>query len=245
MCHISVVKPAILPKEAAMNDAQAKAASAKQPTSGAMPRRKAYSENIEVAHLEALSWKTDADVEASINALYRYAEARADESIRWYWKAKRTNALWSRLLRVGAIGFAALGGLAPIVSSLDWFGQSSSHLIGQVGYISLGIAAACVGFDKFFGFSSGWMRYVLTAMIQQEALSAFRLDWAVLSAQLGKQTLSIDEVKPMIQRVKDFVQQIDQSVEQETKAWMTEFQTNLSDIDRITGKSDQLRSPLG
>ena len=136
-----------------MNDAQAGAASAKQPTSGAVSKRKAYSENIEVAHLEALSWKTDADVEASLNALYRYAEAMADESIRWYWKAKRSNALWSRLLRVVAIGFAALGGLAPIISSLDWFTQSS-HLVGQLGYISLGLAAACVGFDKFFGFSS-------------------------------------------------------------------------------------------
>ena len=49
----------------------------------------------------------------------------------------------------------------------------------------------------------------------------------------------------MIQRVKDFVQQIDQSVEQETKAWMTEFQTNLSDIARIAGTSEQTRKPLG
>ena len=221
-----------------MNDAQAGAASAKQPTSGVTPKRKAYSENIEVTHLEALAWKTDADVETSINALYRYAEAMADESIRWYWKAKRTNALWSRLLRVIAIGFAALGGLAPIISSLDWFTQSS-HLVGQLGYVSLGLAAACVGFDKFFGLSSGWMRYVLTAMIQQEALSAFRLDWAILSAQLGEKTLNIDGVKPMIQRVKDFVQQIDQSVEQETEAWAAEFQTNLANIDRVAQSRDQ------
>jgi hypothetical protein len=238
MCHISVVKSAILPKEAAMNDAQAQTASAKQPTSDAGPERKSSSGDIEVAPLEALSWKTDADVEASINALYHYAEAMADRSIHWYWKAKRANALSSRFLRAGAIGFAALGGLAPIVSSLDWFGQASSHLIGQLGYISLGIAAACVGFDKFFGFSSGWMRYVLTAMVQQEALSAFRMDWAILSADLGAKTLAIDEVKPMIQRVKDFVQQIDQNVEQETKAWMTEFQANLADIARITGKRE-------
>jgi len=223
-----------------MNDAQVKTASAKQPTSGATPKRKASSGDIEVARLEALSWKTEADIETSINALYRYAEAMADESIHWYWKAKRSNARWSRFLRVGAIGFAALGGLAPIVSSLDWFSQSS-HLIGQLGYISLGIAAACVGFDKFFGFSSGWMRYVLTAMMQQEALSAFRMDWAILSAQLGEKPFAIDEVKPMIQRVKDFVQQIDQSVEQETKAWMTEFQTNLADIARVAGKSEPLR----
>ena len=221
-----------------MNDAQVKTASAKQPTSGATPKRKASSGDIEVARLEALSWKTEADIETSINALYRYAEAMADESIHWYWKAKRSNARWSRFLRVGAIGFAALGGLAPIVSSLDWFSQSS-HLIGQLGYISLGLAAACVGFDKFFGFSSGWMRYVLTAMIQQEALSAFRLDWAILSAQLGEKTLNIDEVKPMIQRVKDFVQQIDQSVEQETEAWAAEFQTNLANIDRVAQSRDQ------
>ena len=83
------------------------------------------------------------------------------------------------------------------------------------------------------------MRYVLTAMIQQEALSAFRLDWAILSAQRGEKTLNIDEVKPMIQRVKDFVQQIDQSVEQETEAWAAEFQTNLANIDRVAQSRDQ------
>ncbi len=224
-----------------MSDPQTGTASAKQPTSGAVPKRKPYPENIEVAHLEILSWKTATDVEASINTLYRYAETMADESIRWYWKAKRTNALWSRFLRVGAIGFVALGGLAPIVSSLDWFSQSS-HLVGQLGYISLGIAAACVGFDKFFGFSSGWMRYVLTVMMQQEALSAFRMDWAILSVQLGEKTLNVDEIKPMIQRVKDFVQQIDQSIEEETRTWTTEFQSSLANIDRVAGKSEQLRN---
>jgi hypothetical protein len=224
-----------------MNDAQARDVPVKQPAGSAVQKRKTRSENIEVAPLEALAWKTDADIEASINTLYYYAETIADQSIRWYWNAKQSKARWSRLLRVGAIVLVTLGGLAPIISSLDWFSQSS-HLIGQLGYISLGLAAACVGFDKFFGFSSGWMRYVLTAMALQEALSAFRMDWAIMSTQLREKALSADEVKPMIQRMRDFVQEIDQSVERETQAWVAEFQTSLAEFDRTAAKGETPRS---
>ena len=198
----------------------------------------AHSVDIEVAPLEALSWQTGADVEASINTLYHYAEASAQESIAWYWNAKRPKARWSQFLRLAAIALATLGGLAPIIASLDWFSQSG-RLVGQLGYISLGLAAACVGLDKFFGFSSAWMRYVTTAMALQEELSAFRMDWAKLSAQSHGQTSTPDEVQDIIQRVKDFVQVIDQIVEQETKAWVVEFQANLANIERIAAKSEK------
>jgi hypothetical protein len=49
----------------------------------------------------------------------------------------------------------------------------------------LGVAAALIGLDKTFGYSSGWARYVLTATNIRKSLEDFRLDWAELMAKAG------------------------------------------------------------
>lgn len=222
-----------------MNDTQAPIAPADRPAgNAAQKQQRAHPQNIEVAPLGVLAWKTDAEIQASIGTLYRYAEARAQESIDWYWYAKQSKARWSRFLRFAAIVLATMGGLAPIIAALDSSSQFG-HVVGQLGYVVLGLAAACVGLDKFFGFSSGWMRYVTTVLALQEELSAFRLAWAKLSAQSREQTPGPDETQAAIQQVKDFVLAIDQIVGQETKAWVAEFQTNLTDVEWIAKPRDQ------
>ena len=219
-----------------MNDAQSPTVPTDRPAGNAAQKRPgAHSSNIEVAPLGVLAWKTDAEVQASIGTLYSYAEARAQESIDWYWNAKQSKARWSRFLRLAAIVLAAMGGLAPIIGALDSLSQFS-RVVGQVGYIVLGLAAACVGLDKFFGFSSGWMRYVRAALALQDELSAFRLAWAKSSAQARGQAPGPDEIQGAIQQVKDFVQAVDRIVEQETNAWVAEFQTSLTDVERVAAR---------
>jgi hypothetical protein len=46
--------------------------------------------------------------------------------------------------------------------------------MGQLGYVMLALAAACVGFDHFFGLSTGWMRFMVTEMSLQQVLAEFQ-----------------------------------------------------------------------
>src|SRR5207302_5189632 len=114
----------------------------------------------------------------------------AAKSTQWYWKNKGSKAFWSQVIRFLVWALAAVGGLLPIIG-----GISSTSLPNNTTTINLnnglwaslllGIAAALIGLDKGFGFSSGWARYVLTATNIRKALEEFRLDWTALRAKAG------------------------------------------------------------
>jgi peptide chain release factor 2 len=98
------------------------------------------------------------DTESALAKLYRYAEGRAIEATDWYLQDKRGKRIWSRGLRLLAILLVTAGALQPL---LDAAAPGPSRTAW--GYVLLALAAACIGFDRFFGLSSGWMRSMTTA----------------------------------------------------------------------------------
>jgi hypothetical protein len=202
---------------------------------------------------EALKWDTPQDRQASIQRLYRYAEQQGQQAIDWYLGSKNSKSRWSRWLRMSAIGLATLGGLAPVLLSIGWLdrdagaGQgwsgSTAAIIGQLGYLWLALAAACVATDKFFGFSSGWMRYIKTAQTLMKALAEFRLDWAMLVAKQGGTPPTDEQLQLMIQRIKEFIIAVLGLVEQETLTWIAEFQTSLAEIEKSVRTQEEASRP--
>jgi hypothetical protein len=92
-------------------------------------------------------------------------------------------AIWSRWLRFLAIALSTAAGILPIaISLLKGKDPALDHLeSGLLASLLLGAAAGLVGLDHFFGYSSGWVRYVLTATAQG-ALEEFRMDGHLLNA---------------------------------------------------------------
>jgi FtsZ-binding cell division protein ZapB len=203
------------------------------------PEPKMHLLNIDVPELkvQTLKWNTSDEIQRSIVTLYQYAEATATDSIDWYGKKKRVKARMSRLLRGLAIILTTAGGLTPIISALGWSTLPLPQImldlnVGQLGYLFLGLAAASIGFDRFFGFSSGWMRYISTKMTMERMVSEFRMDWAMMVAKLGEKSPTTDQVQLMIQRIKEFLVAINSHVEQETQTWVSEFKTNLAELEK-------------
>ena len=89
------------------------------------------------------------DIESALAKLYRYAEGRAIEATDWYLQDKRGKRIWSRGLRLLAILLVTAGALQPL---LDAAAPGPSRTAW--GYVLLALAAACIGFDRFFGLSS-------------------------------------------------------------------------------------------
>src|SRR5262249_21990097 len=108
------------------------------------------------------------DLFTALDNLRTYVIGEAVNTIDWYWKAKKSKARPSYVIRFLAWVLAAFGGLLPIIGGLL---QSSNANPASQGILTkgllasllLGIAAALFGLDKTFGYSSGWARYVLTA----------------------------------------------------------------------------------
>jgi len=156
--------------------------------------------------------------EESLEGLFRLLEARAIQAADWYLQEKKSKARWSRGLRFLAIVLASAGGLVPLMA-LGGIG----HLNPAVGYLLLGGAAATVAFDRLFGFSSAWMRYMTTAMTLERLLVEFQLEWARSRALAA----DADEVAKQFDVLDRFGSAVASAVEEETVVWASEFGTNI------------------
>ncbi len=183
-------------------------------------------DKIEIAR----SFLKDSETEVALKGLFDYVEARAQEQIRWYWRKKVWKARMSWSLRFVVIVLSTLGALVPIIKA-TFPPITTSYDFGQAGYLLIALAAGCVGLDRFFGYSSGWIRYVTTAMAIEKALEEYRMEWTRMTAKSGQHPPDADLIDGLIQLSKAFIVSVRVLVEQETKAWATEFQSNLAQLE--------------
>lgn len=164
----------------------------------------------------------------ALTTLYRHAEDKALQAIDWYLRDKRSKKLSSRVLRAVAIILAAAGGVQPLVS-IARPGQGNAGW----GYVLLALAAACIGFDRFFGLSSGWMRAISTAQAIQSSLERFQFEWAATCACTAMLPARPEQVLDRLQLLRAFSEQLLDLVRGETAEWVVEFQSSLSSLAQL------------
>jgi len=185
-------------------------------------------------------WKGDAALH--LESLRKYAEARIQDELDWYYRNKKGRSRTSQLLRFFAVVLSVLGGLVPLLIALfdepgwPWLEPFASVRFGQLGYVLLALAGGLVLLDKYFGYSTGWMRYIVAMQAIEKAREAFRLDWAALARKLAAAAAGTQEhtevVDRMIDRVRAAVLEVKEHSEKETQAWILEFQTNLTQFEK-------------
>jgi hypothetical protein len=169
-----------------------------------------------------------------LDSLYAAIENKAREMIVWYLNKRRFPSLCSRFLRFLAIMLASFGGLCPLLQHIG------DYNLNQWGYFSFGLAAAILGLDKFFGFSSAWMRYMLMQMSLQKKFANFQLEWLKRRCFVTKD-LSQEEVESLFMFLQNFQVDFLTEVEQEVHSWVIEFQSNLVQLNKM-GKNDATNS---
>ena len=167
------------------------------------------------------------DTEAALTQLYRYAEGRAIEAIDWYLADKRGKRSWPRGLRLLAILLVTAGALQPL---LDAAAPGPSRTAW--GYVLLAMAAACIGFDRFFGLSSGWMRSMTCAQALERRLEQLQYDWAAECARSAARTVDPKQVQNRLALLRVFSDDAAALLQQETTEWVLEFQSSLLRLER-------------
>ncbi|MEU7647672.1 SLATT domain-containing protein [Streptomyces huasconensis] len=156
-----------------------------------------------------------------LDELYRWVERGALETAEWYLTDRGWKRRGARLLRAGAALGAVGAGVLPL---LDLAGAVSG--VATWGFVSLLAGAACVGCDRFFGLTSGWMRDVATAQAVQRRLQALQFDWASESVRevLGPAEGTAGEAAERCLGVlRKFSEDVTELVRAETSDWMVEF----------------------
>jgi hypothetical protein len=190
-------------------------------------RIKFKSKNIEPEKSDGPKWDP-ADSDASLLALFQYVMGQAAASISWYWDRKKSKALLSQVIRFTAWGLAAVAGVLPILGNLTGVEKLKDGLLAS---LLVGTAAALLGLDKVFGFSTGWARYVLAATNIKSSMEQFRLEWAQLIAKAGPKP-TYEAAQPLLERAAKFRLEAENFVVQETKDWITEFQSTMAQLEK-------------
>jgi hypothetical protein len=179
---------------------------------------------------------------AYLTAVYNHTVETAKDAIGWYLINKVPQKRWARTIRLAAIFFTTIGGLIPLIAAskvLTMWTVSTTNSNGaagtigiefsQFGYVALALAGACILLDKYFGFSSAWIRYLTTATMLQRLLHEFCLDWAALDVCREGQA---PQFESLLRRAQTFITRVRTEVEKETADWAAEYRTNLAEMEK-------------
>ena len=185
-----------------------------------------------------------ADALGSLAALYAATIAKARQQIEWYQRKVKPKRQGSQAVRFLAIVLLGLAALVPLVKAA-FQAKLPSYLAFdfELGYIFAAVAAGLIAFDKYFGLSTGWIRFIQTEMALQSALDELHYDWVALLAKIQGQSPTAEQVQAMIQRLRGFIVAVNAQTQKETEAWVLEFQTNLADLEKAAKARAQEQKP--
>jgi hypothetical protein len=198
--------------------------------------------DLEVGILEDLSWTAN-DCVSSLEKVFKYLSGEAQRAIAWYLSKKDPKRMGARFLRFAAIVATTVAGLIPLLAEI-YTSNGQPKVSPAWASVALVLAVALIGLDRFFGFSSAWMRFLTTEIQIRTALQAFQLDWEIQRATWKGTAPTDQQMQEMLARCKAFLGQVNTFLEHEMAAWMQEFQASLQQIDDVA-KARAEASKLG
>jgi len=199
------------------------------PAAPSSPRKREA--DLHPGRFPELSW-ADADLTASLEAVYHWVEGEAIRAATWYLHEKKAKSRWSRALRILAILFATAGAALPFIAA------NNGAVDFEWGYVLLALAAGAVAMDRYFGFSTAWMRYMTAEQALQRRLQELQFAWATMLINRGTRVPSAHEVAAELEKLAAAAAAIGEEVRTETMAWAEEFQTNIGELRSIAGRRD-------
>ncbi len=173
-------------------------------------------------------WKHETPPE-SLRQIYLWTIQNAESQIEWYEKKKNPLKFGSKLIRFLSILLGGIGALCPLIDATKVFDPT---VLSQWGYVFLALAAGVAGFDYYFGYSSGWMRKIVTQISLERVLKEFQYDWAILQSNAANNPPDSNPLA-FLNLAKTFTSRVENLVKDETDAWVAEFQTNIKQLEKV------------
>jgi hypothetical protein len=192
--------------------------------------------DLDPTRFPELSWE-EPDLDASLKAVYSWVEAEGLRAADWYLREKRWKSRWSRWLRISAIVLATLGAALPFVAVQQDSGDT------EWGYVLLALAAGAVALDRFFGFSTGWMRFMTAELAIRQQVQQLQFTWTrILMDQAGRR-FTREQAAAHLEMLAGVAAGFDDEVRRETMVWIEEFSSSLADELRPGGAPTSARAP--
>jgi len=190
-----------------------------------------------------LAW-TDGERGDSLLALAAFACAQAQGSVDWYFSKRRRKQQGGMVLRVGAILSTAVAGVLPIFGELYGKVLDDGKVPGIApgwSTIFIALAGLLVLLDKFWGFTSAWIRFLQTGQELSAKLDTFRMDWEAHRCAWKAGRPDDAQVAAGLDLCRAFVNEVHAVVRLETAQWAAEFQSMIKQIEESSREAASAR----
>lgn len=167
---------------------------------------------------------TDENVQKLFEHTVKHIQDRRD----WYNKNASPKKQAAVSVRRTALLLLGLGAVIPIIIDINVALLGNPAIPASVASLVLALGSGLIVFDRFMGYSSAWMRYRSTEMVLGSKLSTFAYDWRM--SEEDPENISTKNYEK-IKLLRDFLVDIENIVNEETRMWVDEFQQSLSQLD--------------
>lgn len=178
----------------------------------------------------------------ALEQLFACVVKDANDAINWYSLKRKPKQCGGQILRVSALIFAALAGLVPILGEIFQRHRRPEIPPGWAA-VALGVAGLLILLDRFWGFTSAWVRYLLAEQELAQELRNFQFDWEKAKISWGGSQPTVQQAAAMIVSAKAFVMQVHTIVRRETNLWASEFQNVITMVDQTARATEQTKEP--
>jgi hypothetical protein len=158
---------------------------------------------------------------APLNALYQFTVNYATSAQDWYVRNRRVLRFGSRSLRIWAILLTTVAGIVPLLAQMLEGTCIKIHPLWTA--VALALVGTLLALDKFWGATSGWVRYVLAEQELAVAKDKFRSEFELARVSWNSLEPTAEQAQAMVKRCAEFMAQIHGIVSAETKNWASEF----------------------
>jgi hypothetical protein len=178
--------------------------------------------DISSPSLGELDWSPEGR-SASLSHVYAHADGLSLQAEQWYSRRRRKKRIGGMCVRVGAIVLGAV--ILPIVAQITVGADGKPSIEPAWASVVLGTAAALIALDLYFGFTSGWIRFMAAEMQLTRLRHDFEYRWETARARGAP-------FEELLEHAREFVVAVHAELERETSAWISEFRSNLAVTER-------------
>lgn len=187
------------------------------------------SKDLDTPRLGELDWAAESRT-ASLSAVFVHAVAVSSEAQSWYAGKRPAKRAWGRALRVLAILLGTAAAVLPIVSQITSNSGRPSIAPGWSA-VAVALALGCIGLDRYFGFSSGWMRFMAADQHLARQRTDFEYAWNQIHATIAEAPTD-DDVLRLLELAHQNVLSVQAIIAGETADWLSDFRGALAEADR-------------
>jgi ABC-type multidrug transport system fused ATPase/permease subunit len=198
---------------------------------------KATAPNTNVSYADI---RSSDDAPEGLKQIYDALVDKAERAMEWYESRQQSKKKGALSCCVSAVVLGAVTAIIPSVIaflpehvSLGPFQNFAVVRLNPIATIAGVVAATLILMDKFYGYSSSWMRFVTTYQEIQTNLEDFRINWRKQILKLNANQPPTDEqIIAVYDFLGSFLKSVNDSIKNETQGWVNEFKGALAEIDK-------------